>query len=102
MDNRRIIYADALLQVPNVRKVTEYDEGGWGNTYCAVPVDAIEAAPTIDAAPVVHGRWKYGDDVDLICSECGGDALSDWTCQQICTKYCPHCGAKMDGGTSDG
>ena len=26
----RLIDADALLSVGNVRKVTEYDEGGWG------------------------------------------------------------------------
>lgn len=51
--------------------------------------------------PERHGRWKYGEDVDLICSVCGGDALSDWTCQQICTTYCPHCGAKMRRGTEE-
>ena len=44
----RYIYADALLKVPNVRKVCEYDETGECITYKAVPVEAIEKAVGID------------------------------------------------------
>lgn len=50
----RPIDGDARLTVPNVQKVTEYDETGEGITYLAVPVEAIEKAPTIEAEPVVH------------------------------------------------
>jgi hypothetical protein len=42
----RLIDADALLKVPNVRKVEEYDETGEFISYLAVPVEAIEEAPT--------------------------------------------------------
>ena len=49
-----------------------------------------------DVATVRHGRWVCGDyyDVGDVCSEC------DWDSQMICPsyRYCPNCGAKMDGG----
>ena len=49
-----------------------------------------QQTPTVDAAPVVHGRWKrrgrnLGD-----CSECGEVVMVRY-------PYCPNCGAKMDG-----
>lgn len=50
-----------------------------------------------DAQPVRHGRWKLvGEDSRLrggtwICTACN-------TCQPYVSDYCPHCGAKMDGG----
>jgi predicted RNA-binding Zn-ribbon protein involved in translation (DUF1610 family) len=50
----RLIDADALVKVPNVNWVYEYDETGCAMQYKAVPLAAIEAAPTIEAAPVVR------------------------------------------------
>lgn len=47
-----LIDREALLEVPNVRKVTEYDEGGFRMTYLAVPLDVIEDAPAVYAEPV--------------------------------------------------
>ena len=48
-----------------------------------------------DVEPVRNGRWVCGDyyDVGDVCSEC------DWDSQMICPsyRYCPNCGAKMDG-----
>lgn len=88
----RLIDSDALLTVPNVRKVTEYDETGGGITYLAVPVEAIEKAPTIEAEPVRHARWDVCEDDYAwwwVCSECGEHVY-------IYSDYCPNCGAKMD------
>ena len=58
----------------------------------------IEAAPTVDAVEVVHGRWieqeKYTFGVMYDCSICDNRILDNghsW-------NYCPNCGAKMDGG----
>ena len=55
--------------------------------------------PTIDAVEVVHGRWIVVDDGVLIgkgthfeCSKCG-----TWESWGRLSKYCPNCGAKMDG-----
>ena len=57
----------------------------------------IEKAPTVDAVPVVHGRWISFLDGDHImperyyrCSRCG-------RVESRRQPYC-HCGAKMDGG----
>lgn len=62
-------------------------------------VRMLDKQPTIDAEPVRHGRWVYGDDVDIQCSECGKDAMSDWMkYTQVYSPYCPWCGAKMKGG----
>lgn len=56
----------------------------------------LNRTPFADVAPVVHGRWVCGDyyDVGDVCSEC------DYDSQMICPsyRYCPNCGAKMDGG----
>ena len=58
-------------------------------------------APASDVAPVRHGRWLdskhkiFSNTYDYVCSNCGCDyALAKY-------NYCPHCGAKMDGGDSD-
>ena len=83
----------------------------------------LREAPTIDVAPVKHGRWLYkhrhrggfrtyeGYDEfgekhsvrvderyeidEPYCSECGKWNESVWL------NYCPNCGAKMDGGVED-
>lgn len=65
----RLIDADALLNGFDVHWVTEYDEAGFGMEYKAVPVGAIENAPTIDATPkwisVKAGLPKAFKDVDI-------------------------------------
>ena len=61
----------------------------------------IESFPTVDVAPVVHGRWETNSDRpdSLICSvcKCGFDM---W--KHDSHNYCPNCGAKMDGGIGNG
>ena len=58
-------------------------------------VKILNQFPSADVEPVKHGRWVCGDyyDVGDVCSEC------DWDSQMICPsyRYCPNCGAKMDG-----
>ena len=63
-------------------------------------LDYIDSEPAADVAPVRHGRWEKQSGL-YSCSECGmtcpydvqADVIEYWTC-----KYCPNCGAKMDGG----
>ena len=60
----------------------------------------FDEAPTIDAVPVVHGRWidkgdyvttAYGSINVYQCSNCNQYiAIDDYD------NYCPNCGAKMD------
>ena len=61
--------------------------------------------PIIDAEPVRHGQWEtkeyttedsFDDWIIIhheeVCSECGKG-------QRERSKFCPNCGAKMDGGS---
>ncbi len=92
-----LISRRALLVVPNVCKVTEYDESGCGISYLAVSVDAIEAAPAVDAEVVQHGEWllrHVGHGHYWECSVCHTNPCIYVTPN---TKFCPNCGAKMDG-----
>lgn len=67
-------------------------------------IRAIEELHTVDAVPMRHGRWitnKYGE---TVCSECDNNALQILTgClvnrhfEPHKSKFCPNCGAKMDG-----
>lgn len=53
----------------------------------------LEDAPTVDAAPVVHGRWVMDGRDHCHCSECkNGRNIKT----QIGWNYCPNCGTKMD------
>jgi hypothetical protein len=74
-------------------------------------VTAIKVLPTVDAVPVVHGRWIHGQEV---CREYIGITLimvqySHWECSvcgyrtegQPLWKYCPNCGARMDEKDGD-
>lgn len=45
-----------LLKSFDVARMVEYDETGCGVTKRAIPVATIEAAPAIDAVPVVRCR----------------------------------------------
>ena len=59
--------------------------------------DYIKNAPSVDAVPVVHGRWElYGADKRgrggvFLCTACS-------RCRPTKSEYCPNCGAKMYGG----
>ena len=66
---------------------------------------AIKTLPTIDAEPVVHGRWSKQKDGTLDCSACRSTApyKEDWYGEVIEAPIyprCPYCGAIMDGGGS--
>lgn len=86
----RLIDADALPRLMQI-----FEANGKRREQEVVLSKIIDNAPTIDT--VRHGRWiltetalnEYAN-----CSECGAQVMSDeaW-------HYCPHCGARMDGGS---
>ena len=48
---------------------------------------------------VKHGHWIHGsssENIRVTCSECGYKVNYFWDSWQD-AKYCPNCGAKMDG-----
>lgn len=65
---------------------------GWDDALCC-----LEHIPAADVAPVVHGRKIEDGDIGCfwLCSLCG-------ECLPYGANYCPHCGAKMDGGDDHG
>ena len=67
-------------------------------------VAGIDAHPTIDAVPVVHGKWipvtngRGGSE----CNLCHAYAPNYQSGAEYNSPYCPNCGAKMDGGADNG
>lgn len=62
---------------------------------------AINSIPAADVAPVVHGWWEMrptgmatdtGPEYKAYCTVCNEPN------KQYQPPFCPHCGAKMDGG----
>lgn len=44
----------------------------------------------VDAVEVVHGHWSFIGEECCVCSVCHKHAIVDY-------RFCPECGAKMDG-----
>lgn len=76
-----------------------------GKPYC----DEIDAIPTADVSPVLHGKWEECEivqedgDYKIIdewqsarCSVCGKYHTTPYMYHFDHFNYCPNCGAKMD------
>ena len=78
--------------------------------------DYCDAQPTVEAVPVVHGRWAssqgHAEVGECYCSVCKTVYYADdlftvgetdeYGCgQALLPNFCPHCGAKMDEVTYD-
>lgn len=69
----------------------------------------LNALSAVDAEPVRHGRWIptviYMNTPDYYaCSVCGHEIAEEFTSAipvPYVYKFCPNCGAKMDGGGDD-
>ena len=89
------------IETPDGQATYHYDlEPYWDMFNC----NEIEFAPEWDGhtsqqaierirklEPVRHGKWVFGGDGCVVCSECDEEEPND-----IHRNYCPHCGAKMD------
>ena len=62
----------------------------------------IDNAPTVDAEPVRHGKWKKTSCkwVTYACSECG-ERTDETIMGEPRYVYCPMCGARMDKDEND-
>ena len=102
----RLIDADALKECfVNTEKDSEMLKKFNNNVMLMIGIQ-----PTIEAQPVVHGYNESDMRItdEFCCSECGlickeidryeydADA-DDWHCYEFDFRYCPNCGAKMDG-----
>lgn len=73
-----------------------------GATNCAF-MAKVCSAPAADVAPVVRGRWvSVAGKRDRICSRClRNEPYKNADDDAGVFEFCPHCGAKMDGGNGD-
>lgn len=66
--------------------------------YNALINQLITKQPTADVVEVKHGEWqeeRWCDNFQHICSLCHSTVRAHP--QSVAYKYCPYCGAKMDG-----
>ncbi len=96
---------DEYIRRSDALKGVELFQCGWAEIE-AVQSDYIERLPAADVAPVVHGEWYLLDDcanAGLYCSVCSRRVhREEFSYKKLRSKYCPHCGAKMDGGKDNG
>lgn len=92
----------------SVEKTVKELEGEiyWTDSTKAAIRAFLRTVPAVDAVEVVHGRWEeWWPGISLIMT--GEEML--YRCSACCAKYadiegykyCPHCGAKMDGERKD-
>lgn len=79
----------------------ELDKGKPWDGHTSKDVRRLLSIPAADGAPVVHGRWIdppiWGRGV-CACSECKEKSvIFAFSNGEISEKYCPLCGARMDG-----
>jgi len=65
----------------------------------AILLEDVDEAPTIDAEPIRHGKWRKVDYQICVGKGTFVDALECSVCEEPnyeMSKYCPYCGAKME------
>lgn len=106
--------ADYIRREDARRMVVQLDKYAWKSPVSdehrvTVDVDLVkfglDRIPAADVAPVVHGEWLRADDdwnslTTIQCSLCGEEWCfeTDDDVSLLNYKYCPNCGARMDGG----
>ena len=104
----RYIDADNLIDELSAACMPIYEKGITGilgdNSSIA---DIINEQPTADVQEVERGYWISERDPDennriqcFHCSVCDDDF--HYIGAFVATKYCPNCGARMDGDNNDG
>ncbi len=104
----RYINAESLINIFNTK--AEMALGTPKQVFFSA-ANMVEKLPAADVAEVKHGRWElHGNDDSLgcsyFCSRCG------WSIDEEIFypnsyddeepyNFCPHCGAKMDGGDGE-
>lgn len=99
----RLIDADTILKADeNSDKALVLGSGKALEIAYALLKKKVADAPTVDAVPVVHGRWGTGrfnletGNYEKQCTRCRNFS------KEYGKPYCPNCGAMMDGGIVNG
>lgn len=115
----RLIDADALIdklklyvngsvvgmieQAPTIDAVPATIDSTLGYLYKVGWIQEHDRIMTEDAAPVRHGCWQITDAYphNVYCSECHTKCAQThwavWEDGSLPRRYCPNCGARMDG-----
>ena len=99
----------------------EIDAGSRANTTLLTPyefAEYLDEIPTADVQEVRHGHWILLRESEITgfnpefagrdpiggyqCSNCKEVAIFDCNDEFVLSRYCPHCGAKMDGEREEG
>ncbi len=102
---KKLVELDAALEgLENLNAISFYEANEHSKEAYMETKGMLKALPTVDAVPVRYGHWKedtggYGF---WICSACG--FVSEASAADMLYKFCPVCGARMDGkdGQYDG
>lgn len=93
-------YKDVDSLIENLELMAKYQSGERQQGIYGV-IDTIKFHPAADVVEVKHGYWIEEDENEdswlgrcCVCSVCG-------SCPTMEYKYCPYCGAKMDGVIDD-
>lgn len=100
--SKEYIEREALLKTFETLK--EKSETLRDKIYLDGVMAVIDTAPAADVAEVVHGEWLDNDD-RCYCNRCFEFSCTvtddTGTIYNDLTKFCPNCGAKMDGGRKE-
>lgn len=97
MDNRKMIYLDDAIEALKIAEL-------------GCEVEAIETLPSVPERK--KGRWCFTPDGMMVCSNChdiptnriivDGSLIYDMTPINKRMKFCPNCGARMEGAEDAG
>lgn len=82
---REAMYHEAFEKDSEMQK---WDSGCW--IRYKMFENLLKDAPSVPAMLVKYGRWEDVGSLSCRCSECGCKNVRE-------TRFCPNCGAKMDG-----
>ena len=90
--------AEKYVALSEVKRKIDYVLSVYSNGLVASNVsEALKRVPVEDVVPVVHAKWIIcSDGYYPYCANCKREPQG-----RTMTKFCPNCGAKMDGDESE-
>ena len=97
MENKEFIERGAVIDI--LRKYSTENPSSLGrhSGVADIAMCEVDRLPAADVVEVVHGEWCWEGKFKA-CSKCGSYVEWNETLGANFWKYCPFCGAKMDGG----
>ena len=79
-----------LFKIP-----VKVDEDGYSWILLRNAFSACSESPSADVVERTFGKWEFIDSFTPCCSECGVPPILDWRENEVFSRYCPSCGARM-------